>query len=89
MRRTTVMRYPTREYQRDPPSRVTATPPSGNSKTLQTTEMQSSKPIPIDTGSHIRGATRTSAACRSNALAPTCSVLTARTGGLPSGCAQC
>src|SRR5258708_28060228 len=29
--RTSVMRYPTRGYQRDPPSRCTATSPSGNS----------------------------------------------------------
>src|ERR1700712_1195549 len=31
MRRTSVMRYPTRGCQCDPPSRLTAAPPSGNS----------------------------------------------------------
>jgi hypothetical protein len=47
------MRQPTREYQRDPPSSFTATPPSGNSDKGSRCNVPIQKPIPIDTGSHI------------------------------------
>ena len=49
--RTSVMRYPTREYQRDPPSRCTATSPSGSSNNMSLEKVKNRSPI--DTGSHI------------------------------------
>lgn len=45
------MRYPTREYQRDPPSSCTATSPSGSSNNMSLEKVK--KQSRVDTGSHI------------------------------------